>query len=104
MLHKPMKNPLSSAIVQVLKPVFNRLGDANFLTGREKCLTQTPNESLHHVILGLAPKEQYTSPRETSLAVGLGCLLFNSTGRTEVPYSELLPNIGLHASEEMINV
>ena len=59
------------------------------------------NESLHHVIWGLAPKEQYASPRETSLAVGLCCLLFNSGA--EVTYSQLLPNIGLNVSEEMIS-
>ena len=100
-LHKPIKNPLCPAIVEVVKPVFDRLGDANFLAGCEKCLTQNPNESLHHVIWGLAPKEQYTSPRETSLAVGLGCLLFNSG--TEVTYSQLLPSIGLNVSEEMIS-
>ena len=95
-LHKPIKNPLCPAIVEVVKPVFDRLGDANFLAGCEKCLTQNPNESLHHVTWGLAPKEQYTSPRETSLAVGLGCLL-------EVTYSQLLPSIGLNVSEEMIS-
>ena len=72
------ESTLSCPIVEVVKPVFDRLGDADFLAGCEKCLTQNPNESLHHVIWGLAPKEQYTSPRETSLAVGLGCLLFNS--------------------------
>jgi hypothetical protein len=100
-LHKPIKNPLSPAIVQVVKPVFDRLGDAKFLAGCEKCLTQNPNESLHHVIWGLAPKEQYTSPRETSLAVSLGCLLFNSG--MEVTYSQLLPHIGLNVSGEMVN-
>ena len=100
-LHKPIKNPFCPAIVEVVKPVFDRLGDASFLAGCEKCLTQNPNESLHHVIWGLAPKEQYTYPRETSLAVGLGCLLFNSG--TEVTYSQLLPNIGLNVSEEMIS-
>ena len=95
-LHKPIKNPLCPAIVEVVKLVFDRLGDAKFLAGCEKRLTQNPNESLHHVIWGLAPKEQYTC-----LAVGLGCLLFNSG--TEVTYSQLLPNIGLNVSEEMIS-
>ena len=73
--------------------MFDRLGDEHFLAGCEKCVTQNPNESLHHVIWGLAPKEQYTSSRETSLAVGLGCLLFNSG--LEVTYTQLLPKIGL---------
>jgi hypothetical protein len=80
--------------------VFDRLGDANFLAGCEKCVTQNPNLSLHHVIWGLAPKEQYTSPCETSLAVSLGCLLFNSG--MEVTYSQLLPKIGLNVDDNMV--
>jgi hypothetical protein len=99
-LHIPIKNPFTPAIVEVIKPVFDRLGDANFLAGCEKCATQNPNESLHHVIWGLAPKEQYTSPRETSLAVSLGCLLFNSG--MEVTYSQLLPKIGLNVDDNMV--
>jgi hypothetical protein len=100
-LHVPIKNPFPPAIVDVIKPVFDRLGDANFLAGCEKCATQNANESLHHVIWGLAPKEQYTSPCETSLAVGLGCLLFNSG--IEITYSQLLPRIGLAANKTMVN-
>ena len=100
-LHKPIKNPFTPAIVEVLKPVFDRLGDENFLSGCERCATQNPNESLHHVIWALAPKEQYTSPRETCLAVSLGCLLFNSGA--EVTYSQLLPKIGLRVDEKMVN-
>jgi hypothetical protein len=71
--------------LSIIKPVFDRLGDANFLAGCEKCVTQNPNESLHHVIWGLAPKEQYAFPGETILAVSLGCLLFSSG--MEVTYS-----------------
>ena len=99
--HKPVKNPFPPAIIEVMKPVFDRLGDANFLAGCERCATQNPNESLHHVIWGLAPKEQYTSPRETSLAVSLGCLLFNSG--MEITYSQLQPKIGLNVDEKMVN-
>jgi hypothetical protein len=100
-LHVPIKSPFPPAIVDVIKPVFDRLGDANFLAGCEKCATQNANESLHHVIWGLAPKEQYTSPCETSLAVGLGCLLFNSG--IEITYSQLLPRIGLAANKTIVN-
>ena len=71
-LHQPIKNPLTPAIVEVIKPVFDRLGDKNFLSGCERYATQNPNESLHHAIWVLAPKQQYTSPRETSLAVSFG--------------------------------
>lgn len=100
-LHQPIKNPLTPAIVEVIKPVFDRLGDENFLSGCERCATQNPNESLHHVIWALASKEQYTSPRETSRAVSLGCLLFNSGA--EITYSQLLPKIGLRVDEKMVN-
>lgn len=100
-LHKPIKNPFPPAIVEVIKPLFDRLGDEHFLAGCERCATQNPNESLHHVIWGLAPKDQYTSPRETSLAVSLGCLLFNSG--MEVTYAQLLPKIGLSVDEKMMN-
>jgi hypothetical protein len=100
-LHKPIQNPFPPAITDVIKPVFDRLGDEYFLAGCEKCATQNPNESLHHVIWGLAPKEQYTSSRETSLAVALGCLLFNSG--LEVTYTQLLPKIGLSVSPSMVS-
>ena len=99
-LHIPIKNPFTPAIVEVIKPVFDHLGDANFLAGREKCATPNPNESLHHVIWGIPPEEQYMSPCETSLAVSLGCLLFNSG--MEVTYSQLLLKIGLNVDDNML--
>lgn len=76
--HVPIKNPLPPAVVKVMEPIFNRLGDKHFLVGSEKCLTQNTNESLHHVIWSMAPKEQYTSQQEVSLAVALGVLIFNN--------------------------
>ena len=99
-LHKPIKNPFPPAIVSVIKPLFDRLGDEKFLAGCEKCVTQNANESLHHVICGLCPKEQYNSPQECSLAVSLGVLLFNSG--MEVIYPELLCNLDLTVTPRMI--
>ena len=98
---KPIKNPFPPAIINVIKPLFDRLRDEHFLAGCKKSVTQNPNESLHHVTWGLAPKEQYTSSRETSLAVGLGFLLFNSG--LEVTYTQLLLKIGPSVSSLMIN-
>ena len=100
-LYKPIKNPFPPAITNVIKPLFHRLGDEHFLAGCKKCVTQNPNESLHHVTWELAPKEQYTSSRGTSLAVGLGFLLLNSG--LEVTYTQLLLKIGPSVSSLMIN-
>ena len=73
--------------------MFDRLGDEHFLAGCKKCVTQNPNDSLHHVTWELAPKEQYT--------VGVGFLLFNSG--LEVTYTQLLLKIGPSVSSLMIN-
>ncbi len=48
-LHKPIKNPFPPAIINVIKPLFHRLGDEHFLAGCKKSVTQNSNESLHHV-------------------------------------------------------
>ena len=76
--HVPIKDPLPEAVVKVIQPTFDRLGSEEFLVGCESCLDQNNNESLHHVVWGMAPKEQYTSQQETSLAVSLGVLVFNN--------------------------
>ena len=76
-LHKPIKNPLSDAVVEVMQPLFDRLGDETFLIGCEGCYTQNRNVCLHHVIWGMASKELFSSPQEVSLAISLGVLQFN---------------------------
>ena len=76
--HVPIKNPLPECVVQLMQPTFDRLGSEEFLVGCEKCLDQNKNECLHHVVWGMAPKEQYTSQQEASLAVALGVLVFNN--------------------------
>lgn len=86
--HVPMKDPLPKAVVKVMQPTFDRLGSEEFLVGCEKCLDHNNNESLHHVVWGMAPKEQYTSQQETSLAVSLGVLVFNNG--TEETISKLI--------------
>ena len=74
--HCPIQDPLPWAVVNVIKPTFHRLGDKHFLDGCEKCLDQNNNESLHHVIWGMSPKEQFTPQQVASLAVALGVLVF----------------------------
>jgi len=72
-----IKDPLSKAVVEVMQPLFDRLGDESFLVGCENCYTQNANESLHHVIWGMAPKDTYTSAQEVNTAASLGVLQFN---------------------------
>ena len=75
--YQPVKNPFAPALVEVMQPLFDRLGSEQFLAGCEQCLTQNANESLHHVIWGMAPKDQHRAQAETRLATHLGVLLFN---------------------------
>ena len=74
--------------------------DKNFLAGCESCSTQNANETFHHVIWGVAPKDQFTSQVENSIAVNLGVLLFNWA--VEVTYSQLLPMLDVPVSESML--
>ena len=98
--HQPIKNPLPPAVVKVLQPVFNRLGDEKFLAGCVRCATQNANESLHHVVWGIAPKDQYISQTENSTALSLAVLIFNSG--MEVTFSLLMPMLELTVSPTML--
>ena len=98
-LHKPVKNLFPDAVVEVIQPLFDRLGDEPFLAGCENCYIQNRNESLHHVIWGMVSKEVYSSPQEISMAISLGVLQFNQG--ISSTYSELLPLLGIEAQQEM---
>ncbi|XP_057304114.1 uncharacterized protein LOC130641359 [Hydractinia symbiolongicarpus] len=76
--HKPLKNPLRPAVRETLIPLFTRLANQEFLEGVKQCYTQNPNESLHHLIWTIVPKEQNNSPEEISLGISLGVCIFNS--------------------------
>ncbi|CAG2231222.1 unnamed protein product [Mytilus edulis] len=76
--YRPLKNPLSEVVVQILKPVFEKLSDEKLLTGAEKCLTQNQNESLYHVIWSYLPKGEYHSAGEIQLGTALAVGHFNS--------------------------
>ena len=95
--HRPIKNPIPAAVVKVIQPIFEKLGDSNFLAGCEGALTQNANKSLHHTIWSLAPKEQYTSANETYLAIKLGTVIFND-GLAPL-LKRLLPMIGVHVNQ-----
>ena len=74
--HCLIQDPLPQAVVNAIQSTFDRLGDKHFLAGCEKCLNQINNESLHHVIWRMSPKEQFISQQEASLAVALWCAGF----------------------------
>lgn len=100
--YTPVSNPLPAAVVQILKPVFDSLSDPNLLQGCKNCLTQNQNESLHHVVWGYAPKDQYHSAHEVDLAISLGVLTFN-TGISKC-MNIILPSSGLRFTEKMQHV
>ena len=74
------KNPIPSAIVQLLKPVYAHLGDPELL---RKCLHgyhQNANESLHSLTLvwKFCPKILYMGSNNVELACGLAVISFNN--------------------------
>ena len=60
-----------------MEPLFNRLGNMEFLDSCKLAKMQNLNESYHHVIWGSAPKGEYNSALETKVAVAIGTLFFN---------------------------
>ncbi|CAC5404808.1 unnamed protein product [Mytilus coruscus] len=75
--YRPLKNPLIPVLVEMPKPVFEKLSSLQLLKGTEKCVTQNQNESLHHVIWSYLPKGEYHSPSEKQLGVALAVGHFN---------------------------
>ena len=96
--HVPIKDPLPQAVVKVVQPTFDRLGSEQFLAGCEKCPDQNRNESLHHVIWGMSPKEQFTSQQEASLSVSLGVLVFNNGMDKTLKELMLMVDLKVHSS------
>ena len=97
--HKPVKDPLPEAIVKVVQPVFDRLGSEQFLVGSENCLDQNRNESWHHVVWSMAPKEQYNWQQEVSVAVSLSVLVFNNG--MDNAMSKVFPAMNMETNESM---
>jgi hypothetical protein len=75
--YKPVKNPLPPAVYDELLPTFTALSDPKLLSGCLDGLTQNANESLHHNIWNLVPKEQFHSPSEVSVGISLAVTAFN---------------------------
>ena len=100
--HRLIKNPFHNAVIEKLEPVFKRLSDVAFLEGVKYCNTQNPNESLHHVIWSLAPKETYNWPHETSLAINLGVCVFNNGFHYTL--SNMMKKLGLNILPSMEHI
>ena len=65
-----------------------------------KTSKQNVNESYHHVVWNLAPKEQLNSPLEIKLAVEIATLLLNS--RMKATYNSIFIDAGISVSENML--
>ena len=85
--HKPIQNPLPKMVVQIVKPLFERLGSVQLLSSVASCRTQNVNESFHRLVWQFAPKDVFTSTIDTKCALYLAVTLFNDG------YTESLKNI-----------
>ena len=94
--HIPIKNPIVPAIYDRIKPVFDRLSSVTFLEGCVNAYTQNANESLHHVIWGLAPKDQSQSSQDIRTAINVGVCLFNDG--FEMTLSEIFKQLKISSS------
>ena len=68
--------------VEVVKPLFERLGCVQFLSSVASCRTQNVNESFHHSVWPFATKDVFTSTIDTKCALYLAVALFDD-GYTE---------------------
>ena len=91
--YMPPKHPLPVAVVDYIKPVFISLSSVTLLQQTRRALTQNANESLHHLIWSLAPKEQHNSNAEVSLAIELAVMRFNRG--LSVSYQRLCSMLGI---------
>ena len=85
--HKP---PIPEAIVQLLKPIYARLGSCELL---EKCLggyTQNANESLHSTVWKFCPKELFLGKSNVEIACALAVCNFNDGASSLVSVTESL--------------
>lgn len=76
--HKPVKDPTSSCIQTLMTPIFDKLGSEKCLDDCTNLRSSNPNESFHHVLWWLTPKEQLNSSQELELVVNLSKCLFHS--------------------------
>lgn len=71
------RNPLPTAVANVLQPLFDRLSDPELLESGIDGFTQNANESLHHILWDFCPKTVFSSSTIVAIAAGLAVLQFN---------------------------
>ena len=104
--HWLIKNSLTPAIVEKVEPVFETFGDKQFLAAVEKCYTTNANESFHHVVWSMCPKEQYNSPKGFSVALNLLVGIFNDCVRKThtSSYKMLNPPFTENMNESLLKI
>ena len=80
-------------MVDYIRPIFTSLSSVTLLQQTQRALTQNANESLHHVIWSLAPKQQFNSNREVSLGIRLAVMRFNRG--LSITYKHLFGELGI---------
>lgn len=76
--YRPAKNPIPPCIQKIITPIFDKLGSESFLQGCKNVASSNTNESFHHVLWSLTPKEQYNSSLEIEIAMHLAVCMFIS--------------------------
>ena len=71
------KDPLPNAIVQLLRPIYSRLGSLSLLKKCVQGYTQNANECLHSTIWKFCPKEIFMGKTGVEIACALAVCCFN---------------------------
>ena len=84
------KKPIPEAIIQLLKPLYARLGNPELL---KKCLhgySQNANESLHSIVWQFCPKVLFLGSNNVEMACALAILCFNDGAASLAKVSDQL--------------
>ena len=97
--HKPIKSPIVQAVVEIMKPFFERLSSPDFLAAVENCRRQNVDESFHHLVWQLTLKDIFTSAIQTKCALFMALLYYLMKGH----YANLGNFICLNKSGKLIS-
>lgn len=98
----PKQKGLDIAVHDACLPTFKFLWSTDFLEGCKNCLTQNQNESLHHVVWSVVPKEQYHSANEVTVGINIGILMFNTGLQNTV--QTILSTLNIKVSNRGLNI
>ncbi|XP_070539717.1 uncharacterized protein [Ptychodera flava] len=76
--YKPLLHPLAPAVVKAVQPVIDKLANEKLLEGVKNCYTQNQNESLHHVLWNVIPKDQNHGVDDVVLGANIAVSCFNA--------------------------